>query len=151
MLKILLVDADVETPSDPILRMLAENGHRIQVARSGKTAMDHFREAAFDVVLLDMFLPDCMGYELIPAFREKDPDVRIIGTTTFNTRELERKNRLMGITYYMSKPYSPYEIKCLMDHFSKTSGRSHHEKEIEPDRPSKNEDRGQKSRLGDRL
>ena len=119
MLNILVVDADAQTPPDTLSRMMERDGHRIQVARSGKEAVNCFLGDEYDVVLLDMFLPDCMGYELIPEFRKKKSDIRIISMTVFNTREIERKNRLLGITYYMSKPYSFTEISSLIDHISR--------------------------------
>ncbi|WP_373498477.1 response regulator [Desulfococcus sp.] len=118
MLNILVVDADAQTPPDTLSRIMEGNGHRIRVARSGKEAMNCFLGDEYDVVLLDMFLPDCMGYDLIPEFRKKKSDIRIISMTVFNTREIERKNRLLGITYYMSKPYSFNEISSLIDHIS---------------------------------
>lgn len=119
MLNILVVDADVQTPSDKIYRMMERDGHRIQVARSGREAVKCFLGDEYDVILLDMFLPDCMGYELIPEFRKTKPDIRIISMTVFNTREIERKNRMLGITYYMSKPQSFTEISSLIDHISR--------------------------------
>lgn len=119
MLNILVVDADAQTPPAALSRMMERDGHRIQVARSGKEAVNCFLGDEYDVVLLDMFLPDCMGYELISEFRKKKSDIRIISMTAFNTREIERKNRLMGITYYMSKPYSVMEISSLIDHISR--------------------------------
>ena len=119
VLNILVVDADAELSTDAMSRMLEQGGHRVEAARSGEDAMSRIMKKPYDIVILDMFLPDCMGYELIPALRNKAPEIRIISTTALSTREIERKTRLMGITYYMSKPYSFTEISSLIDHIAK--------------------------------
>jgi len=56
-------------------------------------------------MLLDIYLPDCKGHELIPKFKEARPDMGIVTITGYNTRELELEVRQQGILYYMVKPY----------------------------------------------
>jgi len=119
VLNILVVDAEARTPQDKMYWRLERDGHHIQVARSGKEAMELFKAEEHDVILLDMFLPDCMGYEVIPKFREIKPDIHIISMTAINTRDIESKNRLLGITYYTSKPCSYTEISSLINHISR--------------------------------
>lgn len=111
--------ADAETSEDPLKKMIENCGFRVRMARSGKEALSFFRETNFDLILLDMFLPDCLGYELIPEFRMINPDIRIVGTTTHNTREIERNNRVLGVTYYMSKPLIPEELQSLLRHMAR--------------------------------
>ncbi|WP_155319476.1 response regulator [Desulfosarcina alkanivorans] len=117
MLKIIVVDS--EKPEKATVKMIESCGFRVSIARTGKAALKLFGEADFDLILLDMFLPDCMGYELIPDFRKKNPDVRIISTTTYNTREIETNSRALGVTYYMSKPFRSETLKSLLKHMAR--------------------------------
>jgi two-component system CheB/CheR fusion protein len=121
VLNILIVDA--EASEGPVKRIVENCDCRAWMAKSGKEALEVFRKNMFDLVLLDMFLPDCMGYELIPELRKERPDIRIISTTAYSTREIERKNRALGVTYYMSKPLMPEELQSLLRHISRQVSR----------------------------
>lgn len=121
MLNIIVVDA--EKPGKKLEKMIESCGYRVSIARTGEAALKMFSETAFDLILLDMFLPDAMGYELIPEFRKKNPDIRIISTTTYNTREIERNNRAQGVTYYMSKPLIPETLQSLLKHMARQIGK----------------------------
>jgi DNA-binding NarL/FixJ family response regulator len=66
--------------SEPDLRVVAETG-------SGRSALEVYRQARPDVVLMDLRLPDLGGVEAIIAIRKEFPDARIIVLTTFDRDE----------------------------------------------------------------
>jgi len=97
--------------------------HEVEISGTGKEALEKVKENAFDLVLLDIFLPDCKGHELIPQFKDKCPGMGIVAMTGYNTRELEWEVRQHGIIYYMIKPFEIKYLKPLLDHFLKRRSR----------------------------
>jgi len=67
-------------------------------------------------VLVDIYLPDCMGHELIPRFKEIWPDIGVVVMTGYNSRELELEVRRQGVIYYMIKPFSLEVLREILDH-----------------------------------
>lgn len=117
-MEILLVednDANAKLISEAIKRW----EYHVELAATGKEAVEKAKNNMFDLVLLDIMLPDVMGYELIPEFKQCQPGINIITMTGHNTLEMEKKTRGYGITYYMAKPVSVKELKSILDHLSK--------------------------------
>jgi DNA-binding NtrC family response regulator len=117
-MKILIVDDEV-----PFLNLLKRYlelwGHECATAVSGQTAMESLRDGTFDLVLLDIFLPDVKGYDLIPIIRRHLPNIDVITMTGYNTRELESIVRQQDILFYMIKPFEASQLKEILEHLSK--------------------------------
>jgi DNA-binding NtrC family response regulator len=117
-MKILIVDDEV-----PFLNLLKRYlelwGHECATAVSGQTAMESLRDGTFDLVLLDIFLPDVKGYDLIPIIRRHLPNIDVITMTGYNTRELESIVRQQDILFYMIKPFEASQMKEILEHLSK--------------------------------
>ena len=62
--RILLVEDD-EVLRELILRNLQARGHDVRVAADGQTALAHLRAAPFDLIILDICLPDQTGWEIL--------------------------------------------------------------------------------------
>lgn len=116
-MEILLVE-DNDVNAKLISGAIKHWDHHVELAATGKEALEKAKNNMFDVVLLDIILPDAMGYELIPEFKQYRPGINIITMTGYNTLEMERKIRGCGIAYYMTKPVSMKELKSLLDHLS---------------------------------
>ena len=56
--------------------------------------------------------------ELIPLIKSLQPDARIITLTGQSSRELERRLRELGITYYMAKPFQREELQKHLSHLA---------------------------------
>lgn len=114
-MKILIVEDQA-----PVARMLTAAltrwGHETRTAETGETAMELLAKEMFDLILLDIYLPDAMGYDLIPRMKSGWSGMEIITMTGQSTRELEKKIRSQGILYYMVKPVSMAELRTLIDH-----------------------------------
>ena len=120
-MNILIVEDDVYC-AQSIGEILERWGHNFEKARSGKEALQRFTKDMFDLVLLDIFLPDIEGYKLIPQFKELCPNIGIVTMTGYNSRELEMQVRKQGILYYMIKPFETEHLKPLLDHISQKRG-----------------------------
>ena len=62
--RILLVEDD-EVLCELILRNLEIRGHDVHVAENARTALAHLRTTAFDLIILDICLPDQTGWEVL--------------------------------------------------------------------------------------
>jgi DNA-binding response OmpR family regulator len=117
-MKILLVE-DNKVFADAIRKIVGKWGYAIEYAETGKKAMEKIRKESFDIVLLDILLPDCKGYELIPQFRKLWPDIDIVTMTAYNSRDIEREVRKHGVVFYMSKPFSMKQLRTTLDHMKR--------------------------------
>jgi len=116
-MNVLVVEDDVSV-AQVIAESIEGYEHSVETAFTGRDALEKVRQKNFELVLLDIYLPDCMGYELIPQIKEVWPDIGIVTMTGYNSRELELNVRQQGIIYYMLKPFSMNEMKKLLDHIS---------------------------------
>lgn len=115
---VLIVD-DEETITD-ILQTFAEmSGFGADVSMTGKDAIQKVRKTYYDLVLLDINLPDIQGTELICQIQEILPDIKIVVMTGENTREKELQARQYNIFYYLVKPFSLNELRGLLFHLEK--------------------------------
>lgn len=112
---ILIVDDDNYT-AELLKTLIGLWGCHADIALDGETALRMFHENNFQMVLLDMFLPDADGCSLIPDFKRHRPDVFIVAMTGYNTRELELRVRKSGILCYMSKPIEIADLKSIIDY-----------------------------------
>ena len=116
-MNILIVEDDVAVTS-VLTETIQRWGYRAENADTCKDALKKVKQKRFDLILLDIFLPDGEGHRLIPQFKELLPDVGIVTLTGHNTRELEMEVREQGILYYMVKPFETKSLKELLDHIS---------------------------------
>ena len=116
-MNILIAEDDVAVAS-VLTESIQHWGYSAENADTCKDVLDKVKQKRFDLILLDIFLPDGEGHRLIPQLKELWPKVRIITMTGYNTREMEREVREQGILYYMIRPFDPMVLKELLDHIS---------------------------------
>lgn len=122
-MKVLVVEKDDSLAG--LLRALLENwGYETQHCTRGKEAVRLFRIGDYDMVLMELLLPDMNAVELISTLKEISPDVRIVAMTGKNSKELEARIREQGILYYMVKPLETENLRALLEHVSNKAKRS---------------------------
>ncbi len=108
--KILIVD------DEPLLVKglkygLEQDGYSTEVAYDGKKALEIQEKEKFDLIILDLMLPEIDGLEVCQKIREKS-DVPIIMLTAKG----EDMNKILGLEYgaddYMTKPFNILELKA---------------------------------------
>lgn len=116
-MKVLITD-DETLHREMLGMMVAGWGHTAVQAASGEQAIERAQAEPFDLFLLDVFLPDMTALELIPLIKALQPDARIITLTGQSSRDLERRLRELGITYYMAKPFQREELQSIVSHLA---------------------------------
>jgi DNA-binding NtrC family response regulator len=102
---ILIVDDDASTCRSLSL-ILNKKGYETGTARTGQEALERVQERFFNVVLLDMKLPDTEGVELIVPLKRMHPDMIILVITGYASLEWVVRSSLEGALAYISKPLS---------------------------------------------
>lgn len=107
-LHILVVD---DSPDNRALltHMLAYSGHRVTVAVNGAQGVERFQEESFDLVLLDLHMPEMDGFETIRALRELEEQrgsrtTPVVALTAHATASVRRRCIEEGMTDFATKP-----------------------------------------------
>jgi two-component system response regulator TctD len=114
-MKVLIVEDD-QMYRETLQQFLSGWGHGVRSADQGGQAIEMAAIEDFDLLLLDVYLPDMTARELIPALKVLQPRARIVTITGRNSRELERELREQGISYYMAKPVPMQELASILRH-----------------------------------
>lgn len=111
---ILVVDDNVDL-AENVAEALELAGARVEVAATGRAALQRLEAGAFDLVLTDMRMPEVSGLELIRALRARDPATPIIVMTAFtNGAELDEA-RDRGALDVLEKPIDLDRVMALVD------------------------------------
>lgn len=87
--------------------VLAEAGHLVVQTADARAALRELtaRSGAFDVVLLDLNLPDCQDYGLCRKVRQLAPTAVLVVMTAYGTPELTAEGRRHGAFAVLHKPF----------------------------------------------
>lgn len=95
-------------------KVLTSMGHEITLTEDGHQALRKFEETGFDLVILDLMMPEIDGLTLIPKLLEKDPSVVVIMITGYASFETAVKAIHLGAYDYVPKPFTPDELKIVV-------------------------------------
>jgi len=97
--------------------MLVKRGHEVQVVSNGREALDAVRAHDYDVVLMDIQMPEMDGFEATQAIRElpKGKDLPIIALTAHALSGERERCLSHGMTDYLAKPFKAHELFALVE------------------------------------
>jgi sigma-B regulation protein RsbU (phosphoserine phosphatase) len=110
----LLVVDDSDSGRDLLARRLEREGYRVTPARNGREALERLRAEPFDLVLLDILMPEMNGYQVLERMKG-DPALRHVPVIMISALdELDAVVRCieMGAEDYLSKPFSPVLLRA---------------------------------------
>jgi two-component system alkaline phosphatase synthesis response regulator PhoP len=103
--RLLLVEDEAHIAQGLVYNLEME-GYQVTHAETGDAAMAAFKSQPFDVVILDLMLPDSHGIELCRQMRKSSPQLPILMLTALG-EEQDRINGLKaGADDYLTKPFS---------------------------------------------
>ena len=106
--KVLLVE-DEKSIADGIIYNLKNEGLKVTHVDDGKIALDIFDEEHFDLIILDIMLPEVSGLEICKAIR-KSSNIPIIMLTAKDDENDKISGLEMGADDYITKPFSVKEL-----------------------------------------
>jgi DNA-binding NtrC family response regulator len=99
-----LVAEDEATFALTVGRYLQKRGHEVKVCPTGKAALRSLATAEWDVLLLDLKLPDAEGVDVLAQVKKDHPDLQTIIVTGFANVESAIETMRMGAFDYLTKP-----------------------------------------------
>ena len=101
------------------VRLLERRGHRVVVAQNGREAVDLMQSDQFDLVLMDVQMPEMDGFEATAAIRRREEELgrrtRILAMTARAMKGDEEKCLAAGMDGYISKPIHAEELYRLLE------------------------------------
>src|SRR5574339_403030 len=113
----LLVVDDNKVNRILLARGLESQGHRVETAEHGRRALEKLRSDAFDLVLLDIEMPEMNGYQVLETCLQ-DPDLReipIIMTSSLDEIDSVVTCIELGAEDYLNKPVNPILLRARVN------------------------------------
>lgn len=121
MASILIIDDD-RFAREAAQILLRAKGYEVAVAENGKSGIAAVKAGAFDVVIVDLFMPDIDGLNVMQAIRELNPKLPLIAASGFMFAStpprmpgFDAMAAESGASLTLYKPFRPYEVICAVE------------------------------------
>lgn len=116
--RILLVE-DEDNLRGTLRLNLELEGNDVTDARDGKSAFDIFRSAHFDLIILDVMLPEMDGYTLCRKIRMENTEVPVLFLTAKGSGDERVQGLKLGADDYLAKPFNLQELLLRVNNLLK--------------------------------
>jgi two-component system, sensor histidine kinase and response regulator len=115
-LRVLLAE-DNPVNQQVAVAMLVKRGHEVHVSSNGREAVEALRARDYDVVLMDIQMPEMDGFEATQAIRamDKGKQLPIIGLTAHALSGERERCLARGMSEYLAKPFKAHELFALVE------------------------------------
>lgn len=114
MKKILIID-DEKNIRMTIRQCLDESDYQVDVAVNGEEGFSMLKNNAYDLALLDIKMPGISGLELLKKMRDNQIKTAVVMMTAYGTIERAVEAMKLGAIDFMSKPFTPDEIRKVVE------------------------------------
>jgi CheY-like chemotaxis protein len=114
--QVLIVD-DNEINRDMLARRLHRRDFQITMAVNGREALDLVRQSPYDLILLDIMMPEVDGYTVL-KFLKEDPrlkNISVIMISAIEEMDSVMKCMEIGADDYLTKPFDPDMLKAAIN------------------------------------
>jgi DNA-binding NtrC family response regulator len=112
--RILIVDDEV-IMRESLAAWLQRDGHAVQTAASGESALKKCQENRFDILLLDIKMEGMDGLDVLRRIKESDADVAVVMITAYGSIATAIDAMKDGAHDYLLKPFDPSELGVLIE------------------------------------
>lgn len=113
-IRVLVVDDELIV-RESIIGWLRKSGYEARGADCGTMALEMLSGMHFDLVFLDMKMPDMGGIEVLSRIKEKYPEVMVVMITAYGTVETAVEAMKLGANDYLMKPFEPELLAVLVE------------------------------------
>ena len=106
---ILVVDDESEI-REGLEVLLKSEGYGVASAETGESGLAKLEEHPFDLLLLDVSLPDLNGLEMLQEIRRRDPGLSVVLITAYGSIDMARAAFKNGAMDYITKPWTNDEL-----------------------------------------
>ena len=114
--KKILIAEDNTINQKVALMLLQKYNQTIHIADNGLIAVEKFKNTDYDLVLMDLHMPELDGFEATMKIREieqsehREKKVKIFAMTASSIHDESERCYAVGMDGYISKPFSPTEV-----------------------------------------
>lgn len=104
--KILVLD-DEQIVRKALYDTLTDEGYQVRTTANASEALKELKTQSFDILLLDLKLPEKDGIQVLRELRESNPEIVVIVMTAYATVETAKEAMKLGAYDYLTKPLDP--------------------------------------------
>ena len=108
-MRLLVVEDEVKT-GDYLKQGLSESGFQVSLARNGLDGHHFAMTELFDVIILDVMLPDVSGWRILQSLREANNETPVLFLSARDSVDDRVKGLELGADDYIGKPFDPREL-----------------------------------------
>jgi|SRR5690348_8195927 len=117
---ILIVD-DEPSVGDGLRLVLESSGYEVVLVTKGLDGIDKARTRPFGFSVVDLYLTDMSGFQVISDLRNLQPQIPILLITAHETPQVVDEAKRLGAVGALAKPFHPAEILKLIDSYVKSN------------------------------
>lgn len=110
---ILVID-DESRIRDACRMVLTAMGFKVATAPDGVQGLDMIEENHYDILLLDLMMPNISGFDVLSRVRDIDPDTVVIVITGYATLEHSIEAMKKGAFDFIPKPFTPDQLRAVV-------------------------------------
>ncbi|MFC1490196.1 sigma-54-dependent transcriptional regulator [Candidatus Latescibacterota bacterium] len=110
---ILVID-DEPAMRDSCFQILSRNGCNVTLSENGKQGLAYMKKQNYDVVILDLKIPDMDGFEVLKSINVNNHDCAVIIVTGFSTVENAVETMKLGAHDFVPKPFTPNQLRTVV-------------------------------------
>lgn len=111
---ILIVD-DEPCVGDALKLVLESSGYEVVLVNNGLEGIDQARRKSFGFGVVDLFLTDISGFQVITGIRRHQPQTPILLITAHGSPQVFAEAKKLGACGALAKPFPPAEILRIID------------------------------------
>ncbi len=122
MARVLIIDDD-KFAREAAQILLRAKGYDVAVAENGKAGIAAVKAEPFDVAIVDLFMPDMDGLNVMQAIRKLNPNIPLIAASGFMFASappqmpgFDAMAADSGASFTLYKPFRPHEVICAVEH-----------------------------------
>ena len=125
MTRILVIDDD-KSICESLSLYLTEEGYEVATALTGEEGVKKFQAQPWDLVILDIFLSDADGLDILRRLKGKSADASVIMITAFHDMPTTVRAMKLGAVEYIHKPLEIDELQAAIDRTVQRKALSRH-------------------------
>ena len=112
--RILIID-DEEDIRESLETLLTIEGYSVDMAVNGTAGLERMGRSSYDLVLLDLMMPDKSGMEVLAELRQRDRETPVFLITAYGSIDVAIKALKAGANDYFSKPWDNEKLVIEID------------------------------------
>ncbi|HSN69294.1 MAG TPA: response regulator [Thermoanaerobaculia bacterium] len=107
-----LVVEDEEQDRENLVRILSDEGFQVSTARTGREALDCIESREFDLIVLDILLPQIDGFDVMKRIKARDPE-KLRKTVIVSRLNIADLKVFFPVSKVFTKPVDPDAMRTL--------------------------------------